>query len=163
MGRGIVLVTSGRRLDCLYSHFMRHSGWSGRSMGRCDRGDHRRRGDWSCSGRVNWRSCGSGRRRLNRRNHSGESSCALWSAAAGWLSIRALGRDARFLLQSLHGTRLRPSRSSTRWTYARRRYWPAFPQTVIDCQRSDQRACAWSASTSARASSVIFNNSGHGR
>jgi len=30
---------------------------------------------------------------LNRRNHSGESSCALWSAAAGWLSIRALGRE----------------------------------------------------------------------
>ena len=43
---------------------------------------------------------------FNRRNHSGKSSCALWPAAAGWLSIRALGRDAGFLLQSLHRTRL---------------------------------------------------------
>jgi hypothetical protein len=25
-------------------------------MGRCHRGDHRRRGDWSCSRRVDWRS-----------------------------------------------------------------------------------------------------------
>src|SRR6266508_6163224 len=88
---------------------------------------------------------------------------AAGAAAAGWLSICALGWDARFLLQSLHGTRLRPSRSSTWWSYARRRYWPAFPQTVTDCQRSGQRTCAWSASTTARASSVIFNNSGHER
>ena len=100
-------------------------------MGCWDRGYHWWRDDWPCSGRVNWSSCGSGRRRLNRRNYSGESSCALWSPAVRWLSIRALGRDARFLLQSLHRTRLRPSGSSTRGTYARRRYWPAFPQTVI--------------------------------
>lgn len=73
-------------------------------MGRCYWGNHRRRSDWSCSGRINWRSRGSRRRRLNRRNRSGESSCGLRPATPRWLSIRALGRDARFLLQSLHGT-----------------------------------------------------------
>jgi predicted small secreted protein len=52
------------------------------------------------------RSRRSSRRGLNWRNDSRESSCTLWSAAARWLSIRALGWDAGFLLQSLYGARL---------------------------------------------------------
>jgi len=35
-----------------------------------------------------------------------DQTARLWSAAPGWLSIRALGRHARSLLQSLYGTRL---------------------------------------------------------
>ncbi|HTL78068.1 MAG TPA: hypothetical protein VL136_01575 [Candidatus Babeliales bacterium] len=43
-------------------------------MGRCHRGDHRRRGDWSCTRRVDRRSRGSCGRRFNRRGYSGDSA-----------------------------------------------------------------------------------------
>jgi len=50
---------------------------------------------------------------------------------AGWLSIRALGRDAGLYYRPYTG-RIYDLRGVHPVTYARRRYRPAFPQTVID-------------------------------
>src|SRR5215475_2514323 len=51
-------------------------------------------------------AAGGGCRGVNGCDYSGKSSCALWATAARWLSIRPLGGNARFLLQSLHRTGL---------------------------------------------------------
>jgi hypothetical protein len=105
-------------------------------MGRCDRRNHWWRSDWSCSRRGDWRRCRSCGRRVGRRSGARRSSRALRPATARRFSNRALGRNARLLLQSLHRSCLRSSRGSARWAHSRCRYRPAFSQTVAERQFS---------------------------
>ena len=118
--------------------------------------------------RRNWRSRGSGRRRFNWQDYTGESSCGIWPTAARRLSLCAMGGKIRVFLQPLYRvastiyaacrpvallamlTRVGFSAGHSRDAALRR----------IECF---QRACACSLSTSARASSVMFSNSGHAR
>ena len=92
----------------------------------------------------------------------------IWPVAARRLSLRAIGRKIGLLLQPLYRSRLRSTRRAARWNSLATLIRVAFsaghnrdaPLRRFECF---QRVCACSLSTSARASSVMFNNSGHGR
>jgi hypothetical protein len=72
-------------------------------MGGCDGGDH----CGAATGHVRAASigaaAGAAAGALTGAMVQENQASRLLSAAAGWLSIRALGRDARLLLQSLPG------------------------------------------------------------
>jgi hypothetical protein len=92
---------------------------------------HRCRGDWKRSRGVNRRSGRSGSWRFNRQNCPGKSSCGIWPAARGRLSLCAMVGNTRVFPQPLHRSRLRSPRRAARWTYSRSRYGSPFPQAIV--------------------------------
>ena len=102
MKKNVLLIVSGISLSSFFFEFLRYANRPGRGLGRCDGRHYRRSSDWAGSLCGNWRGRRGRRRRFNRKNYPGESSCTIWSAAVRWLPYCAMGWAARLFLQPLY-------------------------------------------------------------